>query len=67
MGFWSLVGGEHSCITRNPKLIEYDLEGDTDVPIITDIQFTDDKDMDAIDELSKTTASGPARMAAIFL
>ena len=56
-----------SVFTKTSPSPYHEMEEDTDIPMITDIHFTEEDIVDAIDELSNTAASGPDGMAAIFL
>ena len=63
-----ILSSQYSSVFTKPSPSPYhDIEEDTDIPTITDIHFTEEDIVDAIDELSNTAASGPDGMAAIFL
>ena len=63
-----LLSTQYSSVFSKPSPSPYHLsEERTDILTLTDIHFTKQDIIDAIDELSNTAASGPDGLAAIFL
>ena len=64
----NLLSNQYSSVFSKPIDSPYfTLEEKEDVPTITDIEFTEQDIIDAIDELKNNSASGPDGLAAIFL
>ena len=63
-----ILSSQYSSVFTKPSSSPYhDIVEEDDIPTITDIQFTEEDIIDAIDELSNNAASGPDGVTAIFL
>ena len=65
----NLLSTQYSSVFSKPSDASpyYTIEENENDPTITDIEFTEQDIIDAIDELKNTSASGPDGLAAIFL
>ena len=63
-----ILSSQYSSVFSKPSPSPYDgMVEDPDIPIISDIDITEEDIIAAIDELSNTSASGPDGLTAIFL
>ena len=63
-----ILSAQYSSVFSKPSHSPYHSSKErTDIPTLTDIHFTEQDIIDAIDELSNNAASGPDGLAAIFL
>ena len=63
-----ILSTQYSSVFSKPSASPYhSIEEKKDIPTLTDIQFTKEDIIDAIDELTNNAASGPDGLAAIFL
>ena len=63
-----ILSSQYSSVFSKPSTSPYlTIEEDSYIPTLTEVNFTEKDIIDAIDELSNTSASGPDGLAAIFL